>query len=256
MDGSAEKDEISMRKTICIALILLATTFAFAGKRVLFIGDSVTDGGWGRSGGSMMPSAKRNHTDLNHIYGHSYMMLCAAQIEATQPEEGHEFFNRGISGDDIPLLETRWQDDAVALKPDVLSLLVGVNDVYSHINETDEEFDVVNWEKRYRALLDRVREANPNVRIVLGTPFLAKAGRYGKRENFSWAKQLVDCLGEVVVRIAKDYDAVLLRYDLLFAEQERLHPTVPMEHWIWDGVHPSAAGHKLMADLWIKNVKL
>ncbi len=66
-------------------------------QRVLYIGDSVTDGGWGRSGGSMIPSEQRNQKDLNHIYGHSYMMLCAAHYESTQPYAGLQFFNRGIS---------------------------------------------------------------------------------------------------------------------------------------------------------------
>ena len=50
------------------------------GMRFLFIGDSITDGGWGRSGGSMMPTEQRNQKDLNHIYGHSYMMLCVCYI--------------------------------------------------------------------------------------------------------------------------------------------------------------------------------
>ena len=77
-------------------LLLLACTTLHA-QRVLYIGDSVTDGGWGRSGGSMAPSHERNQKDLNHIYGHSYMLFCAAHYESTQPYAGLQFFNRGIS---------------------------------------------------------------------------------------------------------------------------------------------------------------
>ena len=72
------------------------------GMRFLFIGDSITDGGWGRSGGSMMSTEQRNQKDLNHIYGHSYMMLCAARIQSDYPEQQLQFFNRGIKA-------TRWQ---------------------------------------------------------------------------------------------------------------------------------------------------
>ena len=64
------------------------------GVRFLFIGDSITDGGWGRSGGKMMPTEERNQKDLNHIYGHSYMMLCAARIQSDYPEQETQFFNR------------------------------------------------------------------------------------------------------------------------------------------------------------------
>ncbi len=245
-----------MRKTICITLMLLASVFAFAGKRVLFIGDSVTDGGWGRSGGSMMSSAERNHSDLNHIYGHSYMMLCAAHYEAEQPEEGFEFFNRGISGDDLTKLEARWQKDAVALRPDVLSVLVGINDVYNYVADTTKPFDFGGWDRRYRALLDKVKAVNPSVKIVIGTPFVAKVGKRGKDAKYIRAEMMVEALADVLEGIAKDYGAVLLRYDLLFAKQEKRYPNVPMKHWIWDSIHPTAAGHKLMADLWIKNVKL
>ena len=71
------------------------------GVRYLFIGDSITDGGWGRSGGNMMPTEQRNKKDLNHIYGHSYMMLCAARIQSDYPELETQFFNRGISGNTL-----------------------------------------------------------------------------------------------------------------------------------------------------------
>lgn len=66
-----------MRRTLCI-FAACTCSLLLSAQRVLYIGDSVTDGGWGRSGGSALPSEKRNHSDLNHVYGHSYMMLCAA----------------------------------------------------------------------------------------------------------------------------------------------------------------------------------
>ena len=234
------------------AIMLALSADAVAGRRVLFIGDSVTDGGWGRSTGLMKSTKERNHKDLNHIYGHSYMMLCAAYFESLYPEEQTAFMNRGVSGDDIARLEARWQEDAVELKPDVLSLLIGTNDVSYHLEKhAGETFDAKAWEQRYRRLLDQVREANPEVRFILGTPFAAKVGKVGSADNYGERQRLLREVTEAVCRIASDYDAVLLRYDILFAAQEKEHPTVPASHWIWDGIHPTAAGHQLMANLWI-----
>lgn len=134
-------------------------------RRILYIGDSVTDGGWGRSGGSAAASEKRNHWGLNHIYGHSYMMLCAARLSAEQPEADDEFLNRGISGDDMTGLESRWQKDVLSLRPDVLSILIGTNDIHYWLEHAESPFDLGQWEWRYRQLLNRTKEANPSVRF-------------------------------------------------------------------------------------------
>lgn len=241
-----------MRRLLLLGLLLTLVGTAQA-KRILYIGDSVTDGGWGRSGGNIVASAERNLKDLNHLYGHSYMMLCAAHYEARFPEAGYEFLNRGISGNDLARLEVRWEEDALALQPDVLSLLVGINDIYYHVQQQgDAPFDFAAWEARYRTLLDRARAANPDLVILLGTPFVARVGRTGAAENYPRCEALTQQLAEIVCRIAADYGAAVVRYDRLFAEQPQLHPTVPMSHWIWDGIHPTAAGHRLMADLWIE----
>ena len=241
-----------MKRLFTILLLAVAAMPAF-GQRVVFIGDSVTDGGWGRSSDLGRPSAERNLTDLNHIYGHGYMLMCAAHYEASQPERGLLFFNRGISGDDLTRIEARWDDDLLALKPDVVSLLVGINDVYLHVrNHADLEFDFEGWERRYRGLIERLRESNPDVRIMLGTPFIARVGRNGEADNYRRCEAAVWQLAAIVARIAADCDAVVLRYDELFAGLRLIHPTVPMSHWIWDGIHPTMAGHRMMADLWIE----
>ena len=228
--------------------------FKLNGKRVLFIGDSITDGGWGRSGGSMTASDKRNHTDLNHLYGHSYMMLCASELESRQPDSGWKFFNRGISGNTVYQLASRWQKDAMALDADVVMMLVGINEVYDVAREKKEnpkaKFDYSLWEKTYCSLLDSLRKNNPNVRIMLGTPFLAKEGKRGEAKEYNDCKQMVEKLCRIVRRIAKRYDATLVPFDTMFAELVACQPRPG--YWIWDGVHPTAAGHRRMADLWIR----
>ena len=134
------------------------------GVRYLFIGDSITDGGWGRSGGKMMPTEERNLKDLNHIYGHSYMMLCAARIQSDYPEQETQFFNRGISGNTLHDLQGRWQADCLDLNPDVVTLLIGTNDVDQYLSGK-APLDMKKWESDYRQLLDQLREVNPNVKI-------------------------------------------------------------------------------------------
>ncbi len=235
-----------------MVMALFSSTSQAINIKVLFIGDSVTDGGWGNSAGHSTPSDKRNQWDQNHIFGHSYMMLCAAHFQRTLPEYDYEFVNRGISGDDLSRLEARWDVDVVRQNPDVLSILVGTNDVHYYLENKNSDFDFHSWEQRYRNLLDRVRNSNPNVRFVLGTPFVAKVGKLGTSDDFALRDSMIHQLAGIVATIAKDFDAVLLRYDELFAAQKEEHPLVPMNQWIWDGIHPTAAGHGLMADLWIK----
>jgi len=248
---------MTMKRIILTILYVIGIiTISSAQHKVLYIGDSVTDGGWGLSGGSNKPSKERNQWDQNHLFGHSYMMLCAAHYMSERPESGYEFLNRGISGDDLSRLEARWEEDAVGVKPDVLSILVGTNDIHYYLEKNDgSPFDIQGWEQRYRYLLDRMRSTNPQVKFVLGTPFVAKVGKVGAAADFTERERLVNQLSQTVGRIAHDYNAVLLRYDSLFAVQKTEHPLVPTSNWIWDGIHPTAAGHQLMADLWVNSCR-
>ena len=208
----------------------------------LFIGDSITDGGWGNSGGTMAPSSERNHNDWNHIYGHSYMMLCASDLQSAHPEEGLVFYNRGISGDTVQGLEKRWDEDALALKPDVVTLLVGINDAMQR------QFDLSKWEAGYRRLLERTLEALPGCRLVLCTPFFAKVGGHGHRRDADQILSRVRSEASAVRSLAAEYGAILVPFDELF---DGLVPGGPSEtYWIWDGIHPTPAGHRRMADMW------
>lgn len=245
-------------KRIWICLLWLACLCPMYGQglRILFIGDSITDGNWGNSDGSAMPSAGRNLWDMNHIYGSGYMYLCASYYQSKYPGKGYEFFNRGISGNALSDLEKRWKEDAIALKPDILSVLVGTNDIHYYIGGPHAEpFDTLGWEKRYRALLDCSLRANPNLKLVLGAPFTAFTGSMKESEGFALRDSLVHTLARIVKRIAVEYKAVYLPYDEMFETLLREEPSSRDTYWIWDGIHPTPAGHRRMSELWIKEVE-
>ncbi len=241
-----------MKKTfiLCLLLSLGIMTGGAEGKRVLFIGDSITDGNWGRVS-SRKPSNERNHKDMNHIYGHSFMFICAAHMQSEYPEKDLVFFNRGMSGFTIYDMEQHWQEDALELKPDVLSILIGVNDAQKYV----DDFDYAKWEQTYRSLLDKTLAQNPNLKIVLGAPFLAHIGRMKEKTNYAERKATVERCAEIVEKIANDYNAIFVPYDKMFADLLSAGTAPNETYWIWDGIHPTPAGHKRMADLWLEATK-
>lgn len=238
-----------MKRFFLFSLLLLTMLSGFSARRVLYIGDSITDGGWGRSGGSAKASKDRNHTDLNHVYGHGYMMLCAAYYQSQWPDGDWLFWNRGISGNTLYQMADRWQEDALRLQPDVISILIGTNDVGVYEQEcknngntfTVEDFGYSEWERKYRHLLDTTRQVLPHADFVLCTPFVGKS-----RGQVRMA--ITDSLAQIVRKIAVDYKATLVPFDNLFADLQKNEPTP--KYWIWDGIHPTAAGHQRMAELW------
>ena len=170
---------------VLAGMLLPSSSAAAAGKRIVFIGDSITDGNWGCPYNFKPTSAERSHTDMNHIYGHSYVMLIASDWQSRHPGSGYSFFNRGFSGHKLADLEGRWKEDVLDLRPDVLSVLVGVNDMHSYFSSKNmEPFDFDGWKERYRNLLLQVKELNPSVILILCTPFLAREGNTGKSPDY------------------------------------------------------------------------
>ncbi len=249
-----------------------------SGKTFLFIGDSVTDGNWGVKSNSK----QRSYTDLNHIYGHGYMYICAAETMRRFPQRRYVFHNRGISGNTIVDMAVRWQNDCLDLQPDVLTVLVGINDVCAYRKSQDALLAPVAYEANYRALLDAALQENPHLQMILITPFIAPVGRYEK--DYEQWLSLTNSYADIVRRLAKEYKATLIDAQRLFDKQiakggkfrpfsgktqsaaEEEYPVfgkdVPRQgqisasYWIWDGIHPTAAGHALIAEQWQKKVRL
>ncbi len=203
------------------------------GGRLLFQGDSITDMNWGR-----------NQRDRNHYLGHSYVYLIAARLGVDMPEAQLDIYNRGISGHTVADLRKRWQKDAIEMKPDILSILIGTNDVGNGVREEAFEAD-------YRWILDASRNSNPDLRVVLLDPFVLPTGKL--KDEIAWKsrRSATDKLGMVVARLVKDYDAVHIKTQAIFDSASQ---AVTPEQWIWDGVHPLPQGHELIARNWLQEV--
>jgi lysophospholipase L1-like esterase len=198
---------------------------AFAPKaRVLFQGDSITDGNRGRS------------LDPNHVLGHGYVFIIAARQGAAFPERKLEFINRGVSGNTVFDLEKRWQQDTLDLKPDVLSILIGIND-------NNKQIPFEQYERVYDKLITDARKANPKLKLVLGEPFVRRTGRLNEG---------IRIRQEIVARLAQKHGAAIVHFQQVFDDAVK---RAPAEYWIWDGVHPTYRGHQLMADEWERTVR-
>lgn len=204
---------------------------------ILFQGDSITDCGRSRE-------AAAAPNDLLGL-GQGYAMMAAAELLSTRPADCLRVFNRGVSGNRVVDLYARIQGDILNLKPDVLSILIGVNDTWHGKNpDWSNGVAIPKYERIYRDLLNEVREALPNVKFVLCEPFVLRCGVV--RDD--WVGE-IDGRRAAVAKLAKEFGAVLVPFQSMFDEAIN---QAPPEHWAADGVHPSAAGHLLMAKCWLE----
>ena len=207
------------------------------GSKLLFQGDSITDMKWGR-----------NQKDRNHYLGHSYVYLIASRLGVDMAAAKLAFFNRGISGNTVGDLKKRWQKDTLEIKPDILSILIGVNDI---LRAKGKDIDIAKWEADYRFILDASRKQNPSLKIVLLNPFVLPSGRLTDSDTFDLYRQQIARMIPVVTQLAKDYKATQIHTENIFDNAAK---EVDPAHWIWDGVHPLPAGHELIARNWLAEV--
>lgn len=201
------------------------------GDTVLFQGDSVTDAG-------------RDRNDPDHL-GSGYALMAAAWFQALYPERAVHFLNRGISGHRTIDLTRRWQQDCLDLRPTWVSILIGINDTWRAFDQ-DDRTSVEAYEASYRQLLDGVK-ANLDARLILCEPFVLPV----PADRKTWRADL-DPKIAVVHKLAQEYDALLIPFDTIFAEAATRWDAA---FWAADGVHPSAAGHALMARHWLQAVQ-
>jgi acyl-CoA thioesterase-1 len=198
--------------------------------RVLFQGDSITD-------------CSRNREDPSDL-GKGYAMLASSWYSAKHPEKRVEFFNRGIGGDRASDLVRRWEEDCLALKPDLVSILIGINNTWRRYDKNDPT-SVDRFEEEYRAILDSTKKIL-DARMILCEPFVLPVTIDQKK----WREDL-DPKIEVVHELAREYDAILVPLDQLLQEACGKRDAA---YWAPDGVHPSLPGHALIAQAWLKHV--
>jgi lysophospholipase L1-like esterase len=199
---------------------------------VLFQGDSITD--CGRNRGSAEPNS-------TGALGTGYPLLVTAAVLAAHPDRGLRFYNRGISGNKVPDLQQRWTADALDLQPDVLSILIGVNDFW-HKLDNRYAGTVQDYEQQYAALLDQTRRALPRVHLIVLEPFVLRVGAVDDR----WFPEF-DQRRAAAARVAKQARATFVPLQTVFDRHLR---SAPPAYWAADGVHPTPAGHGVIAEQW------
>jgi len=199
---------------------------------VVFQGDSITDCG-----------RDRNSRDANTAgaLGNGYALFAAAAALAARPEKQLKFFNRGISGNKVPDLAARWRTDTLDLEPDVLSILIGVNDFW-HTLDHGYTGTVLEYEDQYTRLLEETRRALPKVDLIVFEPFVLRTGAVTDR----WFPEF-DQRRAVAARVAAHANATFVPLQAIFDRKLR---TSRPEFWAADGVHPTPAGHALIANEW------
>lgn len=203
---------------------------------ILFQGDSVTDCGRGQGLGTGYPN------------------FVAGTLRSQYPDKGFDVINRGISGNRVVDLYARWKCDALNLRPDVISILIGINDTW-HEHGWGNGVEVDRYEAVYRALLTWTLKALPDVRLVLCEPFMFTDDKasdgFESGKNWApgadWAPEMAE-RRQIVKALASEFGALFIPYQSIL---DNALGRAPAEYWLGDGVHPTVAGHAMIADAWI-----
>lgn len=204
--------------------------------RILFIGDSITDVG-------------RNRSDDSNL-GEGFPNLLAQKLSEKYPDYHLTILNRGISGDQVIDLKNRWSEDCLALKPDLVTILIGINDVGFVMDENvlPTAKELAQFEADYRFLLESLREETA-AQVVLMEPFVLPY----PQDRQDWREQL-DPRIQIVRRLAREFNTLLVPLDGLLNTKGIVSSFE--EYTGDDGVHPTLLGHQAIADAWLNAINL
>ena len=213
--------------------------------KILFMGDSITEKGRG--------------SDKDRLYGGAnlgvgYAMMAASMIKAYHPDWNNEFVNKGITGNTVTQVKERWQEDALDINPDVLSIMVGINDICKNIaywdgmvpwNLSIEEL-MAQYEKDYRDILTASVKQNPDLKIIMMESFI-----FPVTEKAKEVRPYLDAMLPIVRKLAKQFGARLVPLDgiMMSAFAQKQDPFFWVEQ---DGVHPLFPGHGVIAKHWLE----
>ncbi len=208
-------------------------------KTIVFQGDSITD----------MQRARDNFWDKNHLYGHGYVFLLSGYFGCEMAEQNITVYNRGVSGDASAHIAKRWDEDVLQMKPDVVSLLVGINDLILEVSE-GKRTSTEEYSKVLTELVKKTKLTYPEIEIILCEPFsFPEAAAPEYRELF---RTRMPELQQAVKSISQNENCLFVPLQETFNEAYRSNEKLGYSHWIWDGIHPTAAGHRVLAKQWKK----
>lgn len=197
---------------------------------ILFTGDSITDWGrWREDSASM---------------GMGYPLIVSARLSVRDPGR-FTFRNTGIAGNRSVDVYARIKKDCWNLQPDLVSLLVGVNDVWQRLTEQDD-LEADRFYRVYRMMIEETIARLPNVPILLMSPFVLHGS--ATDEDWEWFSREVPLRAEAVRRVAEEFHTLYLPLQPVF---DKACEVCPADYWLMDGVHPTPAGHQLIADAWL-----
>lgn len=205
--------------------------------KILFQGDSITDAG-------------RNREILTDL-GKGYAKLVACEMEFEAPGT-HEFINRGISGNRIVDVYARIKKDIINLQPDVMSLMIGVNDVWHEFGHQNG-VDAKKFEMIYELLIEEIKEALPDIKIILLGAYVENGAAIVEREyDYPLFRAEVEKRAQIAEKIAEKYGFPFVDLQKKFDEAiER----GPLESFTRDGVHPTIGGIELIKRAWLEAYK-
>jgi len=205
-------------------------------SKIVLIGDSITDAGRDPSGEATPWNAPG--------HGKGYVGLVEAWFGATRPEDRLRLINRGTGGHNVRHLKDRWQTDVIDLKPDWVSIMIGVNDVWRQYDTPLRPEGHVLIDEYARTLEELIVATKPHVKgLILATPFIIESHKGDAM------RKTMDDYGAVVRNLAKKYDALFV--DIQAAFDEVLVHTHPMT-LAWDRIHPNTTGHMIIARAFLR----
>ena len=201
-------------------------------SKLLMIGDSITDCG--------------------RIYespplGNGYVRFVHNSMKSNYPESGIEIINRGIGGDTVRDLKKRWQRDVLELKPDWLSIMIGINDVWLQNDDWLLKEEKISIEEYARILGELIASTFPSLKgLILMMPYYLQLDRKDSM------RASVDSYGDVVRQYAKKYDAIFVDTQSVFDEVLQEMDAIDLSE---DRIHMNAVGHKILADAFLKEIE-
>ncbi len=205
-------------------------------SKLVMIGDSITD----------CDRARPIGEGLFGAYGNGYVNLVNALLGAVYPEKRIRVVNMGISGNTVRDLKNRWKTDVLDLKPDWLSIMIGINDVWRQFDSPLQKEKHVYLDEYESTLEELAAQTLPELKgLVLMTPYIIEPNRNDAM------RATMDKYGAVVKKLAEKYNAVFVDVQAAFDEALKYYHPAALA---WDRIHPNTAGHMIIARAFLKAV--